>query len=93
MLHLPVVMTAPRSASTRLAFDRSADGNSSPDRVAAYAAASELRFLFPAHLWRLVCVDASYEDVLEVEPAVWRVMQVRDVIAVRRRSIAGRPVY
>lgn len=40
-------------------------------------AAEELRLLFPLHVWRLVCVDAVYEDVLLQKEAVWRVMQVR----------------
>lgn len=38
-------------------------------------AAEELRILFPNHVWRLVCVDAAYEDVLRQKEAVWRVMQ------------------
>lgn len=41
-------------------------------------AADELRLLFPNHVWRLVCVDAVYEDVLRQKEAVWRVMQVRE---------------
>ena len=45
-------------------------------------AAEELKSLFPFHVWRLVCVDAVYEDVLLQKEAVWRVMQVRE----QRRS-------
>ncbi|CAN0391952.1 unnamed protein product, partial [Hapterophycus canaliculatus] len=52
-------------------------GHQSPDRLASIAAAEELKRLFPAHNWRLICVDASYEDVLRHAGEVWRVMQAR----------------
>ncbi|CAN0398408.1 unnamed protein product, partial [Scytosiphon promiscuus] len=52
-------------------------GHQSPDRLASIAAAEELKWLFPSHDWRLICVDASYEDVLSHSGEVWRVMQVR----------------
>eukprot|EP00903_Cladosiphon_okamuranus_P015321 g14154.t1 len=55
-------------------FD-SPSGHQSPDRLASIAAVDELKSLFPSHGWRLVCVDASYDDVLSQTGAVWRVMQ------------------
>ncbi|CAM9789093.1 unnamed protein product [Scytosiphon promiscuus] len=55
-------------------FD-SPSGHQSPDRLASIAAAEELKRLFPSHDWRLICVDASYEDVLGHSGEVWRVMQ------------------
>lgn len=42
------------------------------------AAVGELRTLFPDHVWRLVCVDASYDDVISESGNVWRVMQVSE---------------
>ncbi|CAN0330863.1 unnamed protein product [Ectocarpus sp. 12 AP-2014] len=57
-------------------FD-SPSGHQSPDRLASIAAAGELKRLFPSHAWRLICVDASYGDVLGRTEAVWRVMQAR----------------
>ncbi|CBJ28319.1 conserved unknown protein [Ectocarpus siliculosus] len=58
-------------------FD-SPSGHQSPDRLASIAAVGELKRLFPSHAWRLVCVDASYGDVLGRTEAVWRVMQARN---------------
>ncbi|CAM9967587.1 unnamed protein product, partial [Ectocarpus sp. 8 AP-2014] len=58
-------------------FD-SPSGHQSPDRLASIAAAGELKRLFPSHAWRLVCVDATYGDVLGRTEAVWRVMQARN---------------
>ncbi|CAM9435194.1 unnamed protein product, partial [Sphacelaria rigidula] len=55
-------------------FD-SPSGHTSPDRVASMVAVDELQTLFPFHRWRLLCVDASYEDVLNLAEPVWRVMQ------------------
>lgn len=56
-------------------FPPSPSGHQSPDRLASIAAAEELKRLFPWHEWRLICVDASYEDVLSHAGEVWRVMQ------------------
>lgn len=56
----------------------SPSGHQSPDRLASIVAADELKSLFPSHVWRLVCVDACYDDVLSQAGAVWRVMQARD---------------
>ena len=53
----------------------SPSGHQSPDRLASIAAVDELKALFPLHVWRLVCVDASYDDVLKQTGAIWRVMQ------------------
>lgn len=66
------------SVCFRVYVTASPSGHCSPDRVAAIAAAEELKALFPCHEWRLVCVDASYEDVVQQTEAVWRVMQVRN---------------
>lgn len=55
----------------------SPSGHASPDRLASMAAVRELQALFPSHAWRLLCVDASYEDVLRHRKVIWRVMQAR----------------
>lgn len=62
------------------AFPVSPSGHQSPDRLASIAAAEELKRLFPSREWRLICVDASYEDVLAHTGEVWRVMQARALI-------------
>ncbi|CAM9361722.1 unnamed protein product [Chrysoparadoxa australica] len=43
-------------------FDK-VGGHLSPDRMAAIAAVEELAAVFPRHHWRLICIDASYDEV------------------------------
>lgn len=80
---LPIIRpTLPRVNPSRvnLYSPNSPSGHSSPDRLASVKAAQELESLFPFHVWRLVCVDATYDDVLRQTEAVWRVMQARKIM-------------
>jgi len=56
------------------------DNESSPDRISAQAALVELRSLYPARTWRLICVNVEEHERNELECHILRLIHPRNTV-------------